>query len=328
MLQTLQTIFEELGINPNEGGERELNVLQAWCHEHLSTDARFEGDDAYHDCIEYVQEYHQVFLPLIANDASVDGMNAIQYAAWQGYDVYLNGLKPTTPEVLSQSSDAGMTPLHLAAIKGHVQTLETLLGLGADPNKRNGQQQLPIHSTLSVPMFHASDLIANKESIFNKLKSCTDVELTKDQDANGDTLLHMMASADIGSDTFLSLLRECLSNTNYKDLVFCNNNQSHYPIHIAFLNKKEGMVDLFLDVPDVASLRDNSGQVALHYAVTTHASDPILLKCIQATPDINVHNRNAESALMVAVAQGNHAAKDLLIEHHADTHGIRSRELS
>jgi len=328
MLQTLQTIFEELGINPNEGGERELNLLQAWCHEHLSTDARFEGDDAYDDCIEYVQEYHEFFLPLVANDASVEGMNAIQYAAWQGYDVYLNGLKYTTPEVLSQSSDAGMTPLHLAAIKGHVQTLETLLVLGADPNKLNRQQQLPIHSALSVPMFHASDLIANKESIFKKLQSCTDVELTKAKDANGDTLMHMMASADIGSDTFLSLFSECLSNIIYKDLVFCNNNQSHYPIHIAFLNKKEGMVGLFLDIPGVVSLRDNTGQVALHYAVMTHASDPILLKCIQATPDIDVHNRNAESALMVAIAQGNHAAKELLIEHHADINSIKNKVLS
>ena len=328
MLKTMQSIVEELGINSNEGGERQLNLLQAWCHEHLSTDVRFEGEDAYDDCIEYIQEYHDVFLPSIANDARVDGMNAIQYAAWQGYDVYFSGLKNTTPEVLSQATDAGMTPLHLAAIKGHVHTLEKLLALGASPNKLNRQQQLPIHSALSVPMFVASDLIANKEFIFKRLQGCTDGEWIKNQDINGDTLFHLMASAGIGSDTFLSLFRECLGNKAYQDLVFRNNNQSHYPIHSAFLNKKEGIVELLLDVPGVVSLRDQMGQAALHYAVISHASNPILLKCIQLTPDINGHNRHAESALMIAVKDGNHAAQKLLIEHHADTHGISSGEIS
>jgi len=331
MPKTMQMIFKELQISPQLESEQQLPVLKTWCQQQISKDVNFEGTDAYASYIEFATKYYDVFLsnlPTSVNElnkpiSKLANMNAIQYAAHNGYDVYLNSLSGVSPDVYNQGNAAGMTPLHLAAVKGHFSTVIELLLQGANPNTHNRQVQLPNHTALSVPVLYGPNLIKNKKSIFERLQSCTDIKLIKKQDSDGNNILHMMSRADIGSDVFSALFKKYFDKTNY-DLAFIQNNHAQYPIHIALLNNKEQMAQLMLDVQGVANLTDDNARDALSYAVMTHASKDILLKCINNASDINHRDRNGCTALMLAVHNNNRIAEELLIEHHADTHGIRS----
>ncbi len=337
MPKNIEEVVAELGISLDQGDDRQLEILRTWCQQHISRDVIYEGPYAYEAYIKFAKTYYAVFLDhvpgAIANLGDhideFDGMNAIQYASLQGYDVYLQHLENVAPAIYSSSNRVGMTPLHLAAVKGRVHTVELLLAHGANPNALNCKNQLPIHSVLTVPIANSPELFAQKIAIFEQLEACTDPDLMLAQDSDGDNIFHLMACANIGSDAFLALLQHCLENPHSAHMLRCKNQLSHYPIHTALLNLQEGMAAAMLAVPagdhltKIADLKDKNGQTALHYAVASHASEACVLQCIQAASDINHMDRHHETALMLAVNLKNDCAKNLLIAHNADTHGIR-----
>ncbi len=321
----METLCAELHIDPEHGDERQLHVLQQWCHEHISQDINYQGtaQEKYTWYMALATHYNDYFLAkLPENPEQIDenilafkNMNAVQYAADHGYDRYIMGLTRLPNDVLNKPNSAGMTPLHLAAVNGHVHTLRALIAQGANPNKTNKQSQLPIHSALIIAARYTSTLIENKEAIFRELDTLTP-DLMARKDNSGDTVLHLMACAAMGSHVFSALCAELLSRDAHPQQYA--NHQTHYPIHTAILNNKIAIIESLLKVDGVARLTDAEGKVALHYAAQYDAPQTVLEQCIAATPDINCRDRSRRTPLMVAAEAKNISAMDALIKHGAD----------
>ncbi len=309
-----KTLCEELGLHPECHDIKKLRILEKWCDENVSQDIRFIGSvsERYNDYLELARIYLDEFLPKIppALDVCVpefDGRNTIQEAAFSGLDRILSALAPTG-DCLNKPNPQTMTPLHIAAIEGRFHTLSVLLSLGADANLANKRMQLPIFSTLVMPVLYESDLKENKIKMFKLLKDKLPGSV-KRQDNNGDTVLHLMAAHGF-SDLMVELLR---SNA---ELVYINNQHRHYPVHTAILNNQAECVHLLLQQKDVVTLADSNGWVALHYAARYSGKDIVAL-CCDATQNLNYLDESGRTPIMLAAEVANIAAMEALIQRGA-----------
>ncbi len=89
--------------------------------------------------------------PLIGAEADPEAQNthkhrALHFAARKGHVEFLEQLFTTVPdlEVDPQDTD-GKTPLHLAAVAGHLETIRVLQARGAQQNVEDSSKNLPIH---------------------------------------------------------------------------------------------------------------------------------------------------------------------------------------
>ncbi len=309
-----KTLCSELHINPEHGNEVALKTIENWCHDHVSRDVSFQGslEDKYAQYLDFVQNYLEEFMAKIPQNISeapkFNNMNPIQFAAYQGYDHYINSLTLQTA-LYYEGNAAGMTPLHLAALKGNPYTVEAFLTKGSSPLKANTNSQLPIYSALVVPIVYEADLIKKKERVFRMLKAHAP-ETIMHQDKSGDTVLQLMAI-----NGFATLMAETLNEDT--QLAFCKNNSTHYPIHTAILNQQIEVCRLLLDIPKVANLTDIDNRVALHYAARYGTKDMVQL-CCEVTADLNIRDSYHKTSLILAAEAQNTEALQVLIDCGAD----------
>jgi ankyrin repeat protein len=309
-----KALCSELHINPEYGDEVSLKIIEAWCHAHVSMDVLFHGNlsEKYSQYLGLARHYLDEFLahiPLNFSEAPLfNNMSLIQYAAYQGYDHYINSLT-VQKDFYNEGNMAGMTPLHLAALEGNAHTIEVLLNKGANPLKANSSDQLPIYSALVVPMLYEEDLIKKKERVFRILKIQAP-ETIMHTDKSGDTVFQLMAV-----NGFTILMAEVLKEDT--QLAFYKNNFTHYPIHTAILNQQIDICRLLLVIPKVASLADVDKRVALHYAARYGTKDMVEL-CCKASTDLNIRDSYNKTPLILAAEAQNMNGIHVLIDHGAD----------
>lgn len=285
-----------------------LHKLKCWCHEHISNDIHYQGteEEQYKQYFILAKNYLDHFIAEAVPENAYN-MNKIQCAAFEGFHYYLDTLSVES-EQWNSATSTGMTPLHLAAVQGHVNTVKTLLAKTANPLIENNNKQLPIQSALFVPILHDSDLIANKEKIFNELAAQAPNSITH-QDNGGDSLLHLMAIHG-----FDSLAKQSLEKN--EQLAFCRNNFSRYPIHTAILNHQIAIVRLLLEIAKVNMLADSQGRKPLHYAAMYGQKEMVALCCEHS--DINMKDYANKTPLHLAIEANNIAAIPVLLAKGAD----------
>lgn len=285
----LNLLRDQLGMSTYKPEVENLNLLIHWVQQNLSQDIQFSGTEK-----EQLASYEQLVKSYWA-DCIPPNENTIFTCALRGFDRVITTLHPR-PEELNRQNAAGMSPLHLAAIKGHVHTTSSLLTLGANAAVLNHSSQYPLFSALILPMSHNEQLITNKIAIFKLLQAHNPTTI-KQQDNNGDTVLQQLALHH-----FSSLLNEVLAE--HSELAYLKNNHTHYPIHTAVLNNQADNVNVLLALKDVASLVDSNGWVALHYAARAGTPE-ILTYCCQATQNIDMADAEGRTPLMLAASLGN-----------------------
>ena len=98
--------------------------------------------------------------------------------------------KEKISHVINSKDHLGLTPLHYACSLGHVETVKTLLSLGADPTITNAAGQTPLFSCVRIPSLCEETLITNKTAIGLILidqMTISDLALVDD---SGNTALH------------------------------------------------------------------------------------------------------------------------------------------
>jgi len=325
MKTKMELVFTELQLDLISDVDQKLQVLKKWCYEHISQDISYQGDvsESYAMYLALATHYNNFFLAqvptnleqLSENQIGLKNTTVIQYAAEHGYDRFIMELTVSQPNVFNIPNTAGMTPLHLAAMRGHIHTLNALIAKGSNPNITNKQRQLPMHTALTVPTRCSDTLISNKETIFRKLQTITSSWLEK-KDIYGDTVVHLMTRSMIGKPLFSKLFIEILAQN--KSIIRHENNQSHFLIHTAILNRQSEIADALLDVDGVSLLEDSDGRVALHYAAKGIQTQLLIERYIAATPDINCRDRSEKTPLMIAAEAKNITAMDCLIKQGAD----------
>ena len=307
-----------LNMSQHYTDEVSLRDLSNLCFEQISSDISYTGsnEERYEHYVALVTQYRNVFAPHAAQNLTtmqpeLINMNAIQYAAYYGYDRFITANRDLIHDALDTPSSVGMTPLHLAGLSGHLHTVEALLSSGADPEKLNKRRQMPIYTTLTLAMSYTAELKNNKEAIFRRLFAANP-ETVAHKDALGDTVFHAMASHG-----YTQLLTDLISTDTRG--AFYHNNAIQYPIHTAILNNNADIVKLLLTIDQVATLHDSQNRVAIHYAAM-YGSKEIIQLCCDATHDLVIHDTEGKTPLMLAMEAENHEAIEVLTERGASHH--------
>ena len=313
MTKTYEQLTQTLNLTPHDQDGAQLHLLKQWCLEHVSEDA-FER--TYTDYLDLARCYLDIFLPNIpANLADAipvfNNMTVLQYAAYRGYDRFIQSSNTSLTDIINSKTQVGMTPLHLAATNGHLHAVDVLLAVGASPRELNNYGEFPIQCSLFTPVWIDADYKNRKTVIFNVLKACAPDTITA-MDSQGDTVAHAMAAH--GYEALMSdLVRE------HQPMILSHNNFKKYPIHMAILNDQAGIVKMLLAVDGVISLADAEGRVALHYAAQSELPE-IIQDCCQQYTNVDVLDDANKTPLMCAAEVGNLPALITLVEQGADVH--------
>jgi ankyrin repeat protein len=319
MKSEFDKLCQDLNLNPNSPSAKAMTALKHWYLQEVSQDQYVDVD------LNSARDYLDVFLPNIpANKAEklpvFHDMNAIQYAAANGYDRFLENLGSDDVELFNQATaNTHMTPLHLAARYGHVHVVEVCLKYGADPHRKDSSSQYPIQSALFTPLLVDKNYHQRKEIIFNLLKSAAP-DLMKAQDIVGDTVAHKIAA-----NGYPNLMKEIISDC--PDVLFITDNFMQYPIHVAILNNRQEIVQMLLKVKDIPHLTNTKGELALHYAARSN-NIAILNTTLPFYSNLESRNEYNQTPLLCAAEVGNLPAMIILIQHHADTHATDYRHFS
>jgi len=311
----------DLQLTPEFQSEEQLQTLKRWCRTNVSQDIVFTGSasEKYHQYHELAKAFLDYFKPRVPGNIEqlvddFEQQTAIQYAATKGYDRFIHSLKMLTPMVFDQPNQNSMTPLHLAALKGHVHTVDALLKQGANPKITNKNKQTPLFSALQLSIRDKNDkkMHSKKEHVFHLLWSNAP-DSVMHQDTSGDSVFHLMAS-----NGFADLLSQTLEKA--PEGIALRNNHTRFPIHTAILNNQLSVAKHLLEhASDIANDQtDSQGRAPLHYAAM-YGSDDLVELCISATKDINKRDTLDQTPLILAAAAHNQtAAVHILIHHGAD----------
>lgn len=128
-------LINSLGIEEADITEDNIQALRSWCKKYISLEVEFSG--ALNEQLIDLKKYISFFLETTSGEQDLccaqqrlKGMNLIQWAASQGYDCYLEQVlvNAKNPQVLvtTTTNSTELTPLHLAAYRGHKITSEIL----------------------------------------------------------------------------------------------------------------------------------------------------------------------------------------------------------
>lgn len=312
----MQDLCDQLGIAPEyTENQEQLKKLEHWCKTQLSSDLSCHGTAAaqYDFYFNKAKEFIELFIKNLPDDlntsvAAYNFLTPIQYAAYQGYNFFIDSLSVPHVALFNDLKPSGMSPLHFAATCGHRATCVSLLKRKAKATVLNINAQPPLFSALMLPIAHPQQLTQAKERIFRLLEESAP-EMMKHQDSDGNTVFHLMAAQG-----FVSLLKEYIEK--YPSVTLISNNQGQFPIHSSILNNQLLATQLLSTVDAAYRLKDPFGQTPLHYAARYGDKEMLSLLC---HPDsLNAQDTEGKTPLIWAVETNNLAAAKVLIEQGAD----------
>ena len=310
MISKFDGICKTLKIDALQPTAEDLAKLIHWWESSVSTDLHVDGDvqqqfvsykalaSGFLDRIEPNIQRDQMTSPIDA----LNNMTPLQLTVDIGFDVYLKSLKPTPAQVNNKIN--GKTLLHLAAARGNLHTVETLLLLGANPLEKSTIGEPLLSTTLMLPINHNEKMIKNKQQIFSLLSR--NRSLLQQTNESGDTILHTMAVYG-----YQELMKEMLSDS--KKLASVANNVMHYPIHKAILNGQHECAKILATIPGLKNLIDSKKQNALHYAAKYGDASMVRI-CLGSPISKNSVDIRLQTPLMLAVIDGNSDAVKELID--------------
>ncbi|MCH9756169.1 MAG: ankyrin repeat domain-containing protein [Gammaproteobacteria bacterium] len=201
----------------------------------------------------------------------------------------------------SDINSAGMTPLHLAAIRGDSARVQQLLADSrTHPDQLNHAGEPALFGVLRLSAAAGPEVIPGRERIFNQLWDVTTPEIRVCQDKLGGTILHLMAA-----DGFDKLTREVLAKEPGLASKHLFDNTRDYPIHTAIGNGYLDVAEALFDLdPETATYLNVSDQCPLHLAAQSASKEMLELCCTQHIGDINQVDINGRTALALLRGRG------------------------
>lgn len=313
MNSPFETLCQSLKLDLKTPSQQALTALHDWYKDQISDDLYANTEKK----VDAVRSYLDVFLPnlspqLADSVPAFDNMNAIEYAAAHGYSHFLEKLKQSDDLLVNVSIPHNkMTPLHLAAVHGHVPTVEILLQHGASPYQKNNADELPIQSALFTPLSHDENYLLQQTIIFKILKSAAPDTLSA-KNKSGETVLQKMAMHG-----YTKLVADAIQEN--PALIFEHDNFLKYPIHYAILNNNTEIVQLLMAVDKVATMADMDDCLALHYAAKVQGVTMLTL-CFPFYQNVDPRDLHKRTPLLCAAEVGNLSGLIALKDKKADMH--------
>lgn len=316
---SFKELCEELHLNTQDS-KQYLGVLRNWCEHNISSDIEYSSGthlEQYQQYLNLAERFCDVFLTNIpsrvtSSVAKFSHMNSVQYAAANGFDRYIQTLCQTEPQAsaLNLFTKDHMAPLHLAARKGHLNTVAVLLRQGAAADIKNHSEQIPAFSALTLPVLKSPQLKSRKIKIYQELQRALPI-FKETPDSNGDTVCHLMAV-----NGFHTLVKDCL-NINSGFALFQNHN-GQTPLHTAILHNQLACANLLFAVPDASKVADSKKRVPLHYAARNGSLEMIRLACDYSV-NLNSCDTDGKTAFILATERKRLSAMEELALRGVDT---------
>jgi ankyrin repeat protein len=216
------------------------------------------------------------------------------------YGASTTHLLPNARVTLNTRDKYGMTPLHLAVISSHKETIRLLLCHGADISAQNNLGQTPLH--LAVKLRHNQ----NKVSIGLLVDAGAPLEL---QDTLRQTPLHVAAREGC-KNTVQILLNSCA----YID---AEDYRRETPILHALFSKKISVIRLLIERGANVNKSSYRDKGILHYAAMRANATVVEFLAKQSHINVNEFDAQGRTALVYAIRRNNDAMVRVLLENGA-----------
>jgi len=259
-----------------------------------------------------------------------DGQTPLHLASIMGHNAIAAYLLNDGADTSVQDS-SGATPLHEAVRYGNVDIIYSLLAAGADVNAKDNLGKTPI--MLIMPkeyLQYTYDLLIKANA-----------DLTQ-KDMYGDTVLHTAAMMNIDTDV-ISMLCENGADVNARNKegvtpleiavqkndiktarlltqsganIHTQDTNGNSPLSMAFASTNE-MLEAVVNAVNCTS-QDSDGNTPLHIALLTDAPLSKVQYIISLTSDVNIRNRDGNSALFLAVIKNRQKVGEMLLAKNGD----------
>ena len=183
----------------------------------------------------------------------------------------------------------GQTPLHLAAGRGAVTTVQELIERGARVNVRDGKGLTPLHYASEALASHGSE---SSERVVRVLLQKTDDVSAFDTD--GETFLHFAAENNLFGAASLAIQSGADVNAKAKDRDMAT------PLHYASEANAFDVVRVLLGERNLrVDARDDDGRTSLHLAARRRAEEVAKL-LLERKANVNATDENGETPLHMA----------------------------
>lgn len=203
------------------------------------------------------------------------------------------------PLISEDTKDESETPLHLAAYRGDIDTLKSVLDGGADINTRNAAVRTALHIAVSTSGWGepiAVELIERKANL----------DL---QDSDGQTALHIVSKC--GNFDLAELLLFKGANADIQD------NQGKTALHLASEGNVEEIVGLLIQFRAQVDCKDRLGETPLHLAIRKRKVDISILKALlESGADADMKDSDRVTPLQRATIDGKTEAVRLLLQYY------------
>lgn len=259
-----------------------------------------------------------------------DGQTPLHYSAILGHTAIAEFLLVNNADTTAQDS-TGATPLHEAIRYGNIEIARLLLDSGANVNAKDNLGKTPI--MLIMPMdkiTEAYPLLVSYHADLNQ------------KDMYGDTVLHTATMMHVDTYTIQELI-SCGVDIN------ALNKEGVTPLEIAIQQNELSTVQLLTanganihtqDTHGMSPLKlalrgsnelfsatvnkrnvesqDSDGNTALHIALLNDAPLSKIQYIVSLTDDVNVRNRDGNSALFISVMKNRQKVGEMLLAKNAD----------
>ena len=186
------------------------------------------------------------------------------------------------------------TPLHYAAERGALKTMEILLSKGADISAKNKSGETPLHRA-----FYAE--VKNPKVVTYLLEKGADVNT---QNSSGETPFMIVNRTEPYNTEMIVALFAAKPDVNIQDV----NGVTALMHSIRLIRSSWQIPASMLNIPGIdVNLVDKDGRTALHYAVITNidGNDQIVRVLVNKGANVNVQDKRGKTPLLQALEEGN-----------------------
>lgn len=232
------------------------------------------------------------------------GAAEIHEAAATGNTASIAALLASDSRLVRAKTATLLTPLHYAAVRGHVEVARQLIGAGADPDARTEDGRTPLQFVFENPEMNANDRAALVDLL------ASDSDIVNSIDVIGLTPLHY--AARFGNASAASLL------IGRGALVSARDAKGNTPLHLAAEAPESVAAEVAL-VLIHASAPVNAVNLLnvtpLHAAVLADEPQERLVRLlVKSGASLTAKDRLGQTPWRAAVSSGNMAMASLLTE--------------